>query len=216
MFKRYFSSTISGYNKPRRACLYVPGDSEKKLEKSLNLSVDCVILDCEDGVAISNKLKARNLIADFLPKTNDKAVEFAVRINALQSGFMEADLATILPKKPQTIFLPKVNSPSELKKFASVYKAIIPKNIVNLFVYAESATALLNLSDICRQGLEYQNLFKLCGIVFGSDDYCASIGVERSLESKEIFYARQYIITCAKAFSLQAIDMVHIDFHGTN
>lgn len=36
--------------------MYVPGDDEKKINKSLNIDVDCIVLDCEDGVAINRKV----------------------------------------------------------------------------------------------------------------------------------------------------------------
>lgn len=42
--------------RPRRAVLYVPGNDMKKLTKSLTLKVDCVAMDCEDGVAINKKV----------------------------------------------------------------------------------------------------------------------------------------------------------------
>ena len=41
---------------PRRACLYVPGNDEKKIRKIPSLDVDCTILDCEDGVALNRKV----------------------------------------------------------------------------------------------------------------------------------------------------------------
>ncbi len=40
---------------PRRAVLYVPGNDERKLKKIEGLDVDCVVMDCEDGVALNRK-----------------------------------------------------------------------------------------------------------------------------------------------------------------
>jgi len=40
----------------RRAALYVPGNDEAKIKKIPSLDVDCVILDCEDGVAVNRKV----------------------------------------------------------------------------------------------------------------------------------------------------------------
>jgi len=40
----------------RRAALYVPGNEEGKIKKIPSLNVDCVILDCEDGVALNRKV----------------------------------------------------------------------------------------------------------------------------------------------------------------
>jgi len=42
--------------KPRRACLYTPGDDENKLMKSVSSKADCLIFDCEDGVASTRKV----------------------------------------------------------------------------------------------------------------------------------------------------------------
>jgi citrate lyase subunit beta / citryl-CoA lyase len=47
---------ITGF---RRSALYVPGDSEKMLERSAALSSDLLILNLEDGVADSRKESAR-------------------------------------------------------------------------------------------------------------------------------------------------------------
>ena len=40
---------------PRRATLYVPGNDERKLKKIEGLDVDCVVMDCEDGVAFKQE-----------------------------------------------------------------------------------------------------------------------------------------------------------------
>ena len=39
-------------------------------------------------------------------------------------------------------------------------------------------------------------------------------GATRTKDAKELLYARQKVVVVAKAFRLQAIDMVHIDFKG--
>lgn len=36
--------------------MYVPGDDKRKLNKTLTLDVDCVVMDCEDGVALNKKV----------------------------------------------------------------------------------------------------------------------------------------------------------------
>ena len=43
--------------------------------------------------------------------------------------------------------------------------------------------------------------------------FCYS-GAKRSSYAAELVYARQKVVTIAKAFRLQAIDMVHIDYKG--
>ena len=40
---------------PRRSFLYIPGNEERKVSKASSLNSDCVVLDCEDGVAANKK-----------------------------------------------------------------------------------------------------------------------------------------------------------------
>lgn len=83
-------------------------------------------------------------------------------------------------------------------------------------MYAESCTAIMNLPAICSAAMSIaqrpDSLFDVAGLVFGSDDFCASMGATRTADSTEILYARQRCVLIAKAFGLQAIDMVHIDY----
>ncbi len=39
-------------------------------------------------------------------------------------------------------------------------------------------------------------------------------GATRTVEADEVIYARQKLITVAKAFKIQAIDIVHINYKG--
>jgi citrate lyase subunit beta-like protein len=50
---------------------------------------------------------------------------------------------------------------------------------LHLLTYVESAKGLLNLRDVIQHAIELSefHLFSLEGIVFGSDDFCASIGM---------------------------------------
>ena len=51
---------------PIRSLLFVPGDSERKLERALDSGADALILDLEDSVPPSRKAVARALVAAFL------------------------------------------------------------------------------------------------------------------------------------------------------
>lgn len=48
--------------RPRRVLFNVPGSDERKITKSTQLNLDCVVLDLEDGVAINQKENARIII----------------------------------------------------------------------------------------------------------------------------------------------------------
>jgi citrate lyase beta subunit len=69
----------------------------------------------------------------------------------------------------------------------------------------ETAKGILNLKEIASHP-------RLDGIIFGGEDFAASIGAKRSEGAVELLYARQAVVTACAAYGLQAIDIVTIDF----
>ncbi|MDK1029458.1 MAG: aldolase/citrate lyase family protein, partial [Anaerolineae bacterium] len=49
-------------------------------------------------------------------------------------------------------------------------------------------------------------------LIFGGEDFAASIGATRTAEALELLYARQAVVVACAAHDLQAIDIVTIDF----
>ncbi|XP_077472646.1 citramalyl-CoA lyase, mitochondrial [Stigmatopora argus] len=205
---------------PRRAVLYCPGNDERKLRKLNTLDVDCAVLDCEDGVAMNKKTEARETISRMMAELNLGRTEKCVRVNAVSSGFAEADLQVILQAEilPPALMLPKVEDTEEVHWFVDRFQRSLKgrplTEPVRLVTFVETAVGLLNLKMVCEEirrlspevGLHHD------GVVFGSDDFCASIGATRTQDAKELLYARQKVVTTAKAFGLQAIDLVYIDY----
>uniref|UniRef100_A0A1B6LZG3 Citramalyl-CoA lyase, mitochondrial n=1 Tax=Graphocephala atropunctata TaxID=36148 RepID=A0A1B6LZG3_9HEMI len=203
---------------PRRALMYCPGDDLKKVNKGINSKADCIALDCEDGVAINRKKVARETIRSVLDAGNlPRRPEVGVRVNSVDSGLCEDDLAAILSAghPPAALYLPKVESRDNLLWFAEKLDKYLKHNVtVKLVIFTESALAVMDLPEICRAAVELSlhHRFVPVGLVFGSDDFCASVGAARSVDGAEIMYARQRVVLVAKAFGLQAIDMVHIQY----
>lgn len=48
-----------------------------------------------------------------------------------------------------------------------------------------------------------------------SEDYCAATGVQRTRDRRSLLYPRAQLATTAKAYGVQAIDMVCIDYKDT-
>lgn len=205
---------------PRRAVMYVPGNDQKKIQKVTSLDLDCAVLDCEDGVAVNKKEEARSTIRRALDECDFGRTECVVRVNSVTSGLMEDDLGEVLGARrmPDTLMLPKVERPQDIDMFTKRLKEVLQGRQLEtrpfLITYVESAMGLMNLRDVFKKTIDLQlkeQLYVLDGVVFGSDDFCADIGATRTADAKELLYARQKIVTCAKSFKLQAIDMVHID-----
>lgn len=148
-----------------------------------------------------------------------RRAEWCVRINSVRSGFAEEDLAMVLggAKKPSTILLPKTESKEDFKFFTNAVNKFLEnddEHRLNLIFYAESAKSIMRLPELCEYVTELSKSSKFVpvAIVFGSDDFIATLGARRTEDSREIMYARQRVVLVAKAFELQAIDMVYIDY----
>ncbi|XP_066267033.1 citramalyl-CoA lyase, mitochondrial-like [Branchiostoma lanceolatum] len=209
--------------RPRRALMYIPGNDERKIHKIPTLDVDCAVLDCEDGVAANKKDEARATITRLLDEVDFGRTECVVRVNSVDSELADDDLLAILQAKnlPSGIMLPKVDSVEELQQFAANLNAAVAEieanPIFNLITMVESARGLMNLQAILQEAgnLVDMSPFRLAAVTFGSDDFCADIGASRTSDAKELMYARQKVVVTAKAFGLQAIDLVSIDFKDT-
>ena len=194
----------------RRALLYMPGDDWKKIAKALTLGVDCICMDMEDGVALNRKAEARATIARALHELDFGASEKLARINAVGSGLEKDDIQAVLPHRPDGIVIPKVESREQIQWGSEIIESAElangwPVNSVRMLVGVETAKGILNLKEIASHP-------RLDGIIFGGEDFAASIGATRTEEATELLYARQAVVTACAAYGLQAIDIVTIDF----
>jgi citrate lyase beta subunit len=194
----------------RRALLYMPGDDWKKITKALTLGVDSICMDMEDGVALNRKAEARAAIAKALQELNFGTSEKLARVNAVGSGFEKDDIQAVLPYRPDGIVIPKVEALEQIQWGSEIIEAAeLEKgwqvNSVRMLVGVETAKGILNLKEIASHP-------RLDGIIFGGEDFAASIGAKRTEEATELLYARQAVVTTCAAYGLQAIDIVTIDF----
>lgn len=195
----------------RRSLLFMPGDSLRKIEKSLTLPVDSVILDMEDGVALSRKEEARAVIGGALLALDFGARERIVRVNARESGLVAEEVRATAAGRPDAYLAPKVENPDDLAELGALLtQAEVAYGFVHgsirLLAMIETALGVMNLREICT------STPRLDALVFGAEDLAASTGALRTREGWEVFYARSAIATAAGAYGLQAIDCVFVDY----
>jgi citrate lyase beta subunit len=189
----------------------MPGDDRRKIEKATTLGVDCICMDMEDGVAVSRKADARSIIAQAMRELNFGESERCIRINSIGSGLESFDLIAALAANPDSIVVPKVESADQVRwtsDHIESYELSSGRKVgsVRLLAGVETAKGVMNLRRIASADR------RLEAIIFGAEDYAASIGARRTMEGTEVLYARQAVVTACVANDLQAIDMVFIDF----
>jgi len=199
----------------RRGLLYMPGDDDHKIRKAAGLGVDCVCMDMEDGVAPDRKAVARATIAEALRGVDFGKSERLVRVNAVGTGYEEADLDAVLAAgpdvRPDGIVLPKVESADHVRWLCSRIAAAEknrgwPSGGIAVVLLIETARGVVEMKDILSADPRLQ------AAIFGAEDLAGDIGMTRTPEATEMLYARSAVAIHAAAFGLQAIDMVHVDF----
>lgn len=125
-----------------RSKLFVPGVRPDLFGKAWNGQADAVSFDLEDAVADARKAEARVNVAVFLQaQMRGAGAPLAiVRTNAPDSPEYEADLAAVLPARPDLVNLPKTDSADDVR--AAVARIEAQEAALGL---APSAGLLLNI-----------------------------------------------------------------------
>lgn len=194
----------------RRALLYMPGDNWKMITKSITLGVDSICMDMEDGAAVNKKVEARATIVKALQELDFGESEKLARINSVGSGWEKDDIESVLPYHPDGIVIPKVESYEHIEWASKIIEEAELKhgwqvNSVRILIGIETAKGILNLKEIASHP-------RLDAIIFGGEDFAASVGATRRKDAIELLYAREAVIVACAANDLQAIDIVTIDY----
>lgn len=201
-----------------RSLLFVPGDSEKKLEKGFGVGADVVIVDLEDSIAAHNKDLARDTAARFIAGHRHRTSSVIyVRVNDLSTGLTDDDLAALVPAKPDGIMLPKSNSGLDVQHLSAklrVHEAEsgLPDGAIKILpIITETAAGVLAAATYARASA------RLVGVTWGAEDLSAAIGARATRDANgrytDVFrLARTMTILAASAAEVAAIDTVFPDF----
>ncbi len=203
-----------------RSLLFIPGDSERKLEKGLTSEADVLLIDLEDSVSAERKTAARRITADFLKSNRSiSSPRLFVRINDLSSGLADDDLSAIIPSLPAGILLPKSNSGKDVMRLSAklnVHEAQtgLSEGITQIIaIITETAIGTLSAAS-------YPDASKrLIGLSWGAEDLSAVIGATAVRDEAGVYtdvfrMARALAILGASAAEVAAIDTVYIDYRN--
>ena len=192
--------------KLRRTMLFIPGNNPGMLQNGGVFGADSVILDIEDAVAPTEKDAARFLIAHALRTVDYGCSEKVVRINPLDT-FAAEDIKAIVPCRPDTILVPKVESAEDIH---AAVKMIAAAELPN-----QTPVKIIALLETPRGIIEAYNIAladpRVVALALGAEDYTAGLGALRTKEGTEIFTARTIVINAAAAADVQSIDTPFTD-----
>jgi citrate lyase subunit beta/citryl-CoA lyase len=200
-----------------RSWLFVPGDSQVKLDKVAGIGADVVIVDLEDAVAPPAKPTARMLARGFLQAHRERFSRW-VRINPLDSPQWREDLAAVMPGRPDGIMVPKASGPEQLQALAAELhqheqrEGVQPGSTRIVPLVSETPAAALGIASYAGAPQP-----RLAGLTWGAEDLSAAIGASRKRDARGYWadtfrYVRAQVLLTAHARGVLAIDTLHADF----
>ena len=175
------------------------------LEKALGLAPDALVPDMEDSVPAAEKVNARVTIRSMLPRLAASGRPVIPRVNALDTQWIEADLAAVVGPHVLGVSVGKVRNAADLSAISQLIgglerRAGIAVGTLRLLPWIETAEAIVNVSAICRASE------RIVAVAFGGEDFTNDMGVERLDDESQIAYARQALCVAARAAHVLALD----------
>ncbi|WP_324809049.1 CoA ester lyase [Sphingomonas sp. LY29] len=187
-----------------RSWLFVPADSEKKIEKAIASEADAIIFDLEDSVAIDRKPAARAILKAL--SAREGGPRWWVRINPLRTDHHKKDLEVFASADFEGVVLPKAESGADVAELAHrtghlPVHAIVTETAASLF-------GLFSYRD-CKA--------PLAAMSWGAEDLSAALGASAKTDadgglSFTYRMARSLCLAGAVAAGVQPIDGVFADF----
>lgn len=202
-----------------RSLLFIPADDPKKIAKGLGSGADALILDLEDSVASSRKAAAREIARETLSARQPGQPRLIIRVNALKSGDISADLDGIMPGAPDAVMLPKCEGGADIQHLGALLAVREAEN--NL---ADSATRIIAIATetplaLFRLGSIPGASMRLEGLTWGGEDLAGAVGSEKNRDESGHYtdpyrLARSLALFAAAAAEVAPIDSVYTDFRN--
>ncbi len=183
-----------------RSILFVPGDRPDRFAKAAASGADALILDLEDSVAPERKGDARAAVANWL--TGDRTIPSFVRINPIDGDHSAADLAAIIPARPDGIVLPKAEGAASV----ATLLAMIGENPPPILPIAtETPAAIFQLGSYATVADH------LAGLTWGAEDLPAAIGAATSREEDGRYTPPYEMVRSLTLFAAHAAHVLAIE-----
>jgi citrate lyase subunit beta/citryl-CoA lyase len=175
------------------------------LDKAMEFTPDALVPDLEDSVPEEEKTRARDVTASYLPRLAQVGPLVIPRVNSLDSGRLEADLAAVVGPQIAGVSVGKIQTARDVERISGLLahleeQAGVPVGHVRLVPWIETAMAIVHVYEICTASR------RIIGVAFGGEDFTHDMGIERSEDDSEVAYPRSIMCVAARAADVLALD----------
>lgn len=185
----------------------MPGANARALEKARTLSCDSIIFDLEDAVSPDSKTLAREQVRAAIADGGYGDRELIVRINALETPWGADDLQALASLPIQGMLFPKVERRAQIDAIDAALGGAGQGALPRWFMI-ETPLAVLQLPELVNGARA------LSVLVLGTSDLVKELRAEHTPSRANLSYALQRCVTVARAFELDILDGVHLDFRN--
>lgn len=203
-----------------RSLLFVPGDSERKIEKSKTNDADVVIYDLEDAVVPERRVHARELVRDIVASDN-LPFTTCVRVNPIDSEAARDDLAAVMAAAPAFIMQPKIRTADDIDALAAAIEA--QERNHGLVVGSTKIIALVTETPEMTLALPTMTSVnpRVTAMTWGGEDLSAALGAVTNRDESGHWtftyqLARSQCLLAARACGVLAIDTLFSDFRDSD
>jgi citrate lyase subunit beta/citryl-CoA lyase len=182
----------------RRSWLFVAGINRAAHAAAGGLGADVVIHELEDSTEPERRPEARLLAAVAYATWRAAGALAAVRINPLETDGL-ADLAAVVPARPDIVLMSKVSEPAQVTALAAEVERLerehgLPVGLIELVPNIESARGIMQTYAIATASE------RVTGVAGSTEDMAADLGAIRGKDAIELAYVRQRLhVECAAA-----------------
>lgn len=198
---------MNGKNRKRRSLIWVNVLVEGKLKKAIDSEADCIVMDLEDTLPIAQKAEGREAVVEALQQVDFRGKERIVRINSLDTPYAMADLAAVLPARPDSIRLPKCETADQVKRVDAIITSFEQENgltpgDIGLILMIETPKGVFNARELASSSS------RVWAIGIGLEDLTTEMGINRRYElgCNQMLFAKQMVVMAAKEAGIQALD----------
>jgi citrate lyase subunit beta / citryl-CoA lyase len=189
--------------RPLRSVLYVPGSNARAVEKAKALAADALILDLEDSVTPEQKAAARSQVAAAVRAGGFGSRQVVIRINALQSPWVNEDLAAVTSAGADAILVPKVDGPGDIMQAARRLRELGAGERPRVWAMIETPLAILQAGSIAASAADPAGRLEV--LVMGLNDLAKET---RARLTRGRAAALPWIAICVAAARAHGVDIV--------
>jgi citrate lyase subunit beta / citryl-CoA lyase len=189
----------------RRSVLFVPGANPRALEKARALAADGLIFDLEDAVAPDGKDDARAIVAAVLGAGGYGPRELILRVNALETPWGQADLATAAKLSLDAVLLPKVENAERVRQTIGLIDSFGAPAELAVWCMIETPLGVLAAAEIAAASP------RLGALVLGTTDLTNDLRARETRGRRPLLTALGLVVLAGRAHGRAVLDGVHLD-----